>query len=288
MDIDGQNSTQEPAQFSLDPDTFKKIHPAEYHRRFLSQQVRPDGRALRKFRKVEINVGSITTANGSATVRLGHTTVVCGIKAEVAEPRPATPREGYLVPNVDFPALCSPQFRSGPPGELTQTISEYIRQVVDKSNIINLEDLGISPGNAAWVLYADIVCLNYEGNALDAALMALIAALKNVRLPKATFYDTESTVRATEEKSIPLKLNLMPIASTFGIFDGQYVISDPTDEEESLLSSQMSVILDENGVRCGMLKAGGMAMAKQTMDDCIRAARERNLDVLKVLQQLEQ
>lgn len=40
--------------------------------------------------------GSISTANGSALVRLGDTTIVCGVKAEIAEPELDRPEDGYL------------------------------------------------------------------------------------------------------------------------------------------------------------------------------------------------
>jgi hypothetical protein len=40
--------------------------------------------------------GSISTANGSALVRVGETTIVCGIKAEIAEPNIATPEDGFV------------------------------------------------------------------------------------------------------------------------------------------------------------------------------------------------
>lgn len=46
--------------------------------------------------KLKLIVGSISTADGSALVRMGDTTMVCGIKAEVAEPDAATPNEGYI------------------------------------------------------------------------------------------------------------------------------------------------------------------------------------------------
>ena len=32
---------------------------------------------------------------------------------------------------------------------------------------------------ACWVLYCDLVCLNYDGNLLDACATALVAALGN-------------------------------------------------------------------------------------------------------------
>jgi exosome complex RNA-binding protein Rrp42 (RNase PH superfamily) len=40
--------------------------------------------------------GSISTADGSALVRLGDTTIVCGVKAEIAEPDLDRPDEGFL------------------------------------------------------------------------------------------------------------------------------------------------------------------------------------------------
>ena len=42
------------------------------------------------------SVGSISTAEGSALVRLGDTTVVCGVKAEIALPALDAPNLGFL------------------------------------------------------------------------------------------------------------------------------------------------------------------------------------------------
>lgn len=57
------------------------IHPVKYYRDFLNHDLRPDGRELDQFRPVVINVDSIGTADGSSIVKIGNTTVVCGIKA---------------------------------------------------------------------------------------------------------------------------------------------------------------------------------------------------------------
>jgi len=40
--------------------------------------------------------GSISTADGSSLVRLGDTTVACGVKAEIAEPDLDAPEDGFL------------------------------------------------------------------------------------------------------------------------------------------------------------------------------------------------
>lgn len=48
-----------------------------------------------------MGVGSIGTADGSALVRLGDTTVVCGVKAEIALPELDEPNQGFLG-ELDF------------------------------------------------------------------------------------------------------------------------------------------------------------------------------------------
>lgn len=60
---------------------FRVIHPVKYYRDFLNHEIRPDGRELDQFRPIVINVNSIGTSDGSAIVKIGNTTVVCGIKA---------------------------------------------------------------------------------------------------------------------------------------------------------------------------------------------------------------
>ncbi|KAI8818353.1 ribosomal protein S5 domain 2-type protein [Fimicolochytrium jonesii] len=301
MDVDNSSGTtangavassSSAGGFSLDADTFKKIHPTEYHRRFLSQGVRADGRELLRFRKAIVTVGVISTAHGSAMVRLGDTTVICGVKAEVTEPKPAAPKHGFLVPNVDLPPICSPNSRPGPPSELAQTVSEYIDQVVKGSELLNAQDLCIEPGHAVWVLYADIVCLNHDGNILDAALIALGAALRHVRLPKATYNDElGGTVRVAEEKTIALKIRRSLVPVTFGVFDSITPLADPTFDEEPHLSSRISYILSHLSTStpsdaiqlAGLYNPGGAPVTRATMTTCLAQAKKRAKEILALV-----
>lgn len=50
---------------------------------------------------------------------------------------------------------------------------------MSRSSLISLQSLCIHPGKAVWVLYVDATCINYDGNAFDAALIAMVSALKN-------------------------------------------------------------------------------------------------------------
>jgi|SRR6267154_3392563 len=92
--------------------------------------------------------GSISTADGSALVRMGDTTIVCGVKAEIAEPDLDRPDQGFLghhsfhthnseadsmfhaVPNLDLPAICSPKFKPGPPTEEAQVLSDRLNEAL--------------------------------------------------------------------------------------------------------------------------------------------------------------
>lgn len=53
------------------------------------------------------------------------------------------------------------------------------QQNIFRSNIIPLSSLCIHRGKSVWVLYVDATCINYDGNAFDATLLAMVAALKN-------------------------------------------------------------------------------------------------------------
>lgn len=103
------------------------------------------------------------------------------------------------VPNLDLPAICSPKFRPGPPSDEAQVLSDRLNDVLvsyvslghrlstrslfcSSSGIISTRSLCIKSGKAVWVLYVDATCINYNGNAFDATLIAMVAALKNSKL----------------------------------------------------------------------------------------------------------
>ncbi|KZT70290.1 hypothetical protein DAEQUDRAFT_744783 [Daedalea quercina L-15889] len=277
-------STSKAEQDVLRAATFQRLHPRVYLERFLAENVRPDGREFHEWREVSVNVGSISTADGSALVRLGNTTVVCGVKAEIAEPELDSPEDGFLVPNLDLPAICHPRFKPGPPTEEAQVLSDRLNEVLVTSGVIPTKSLCIEPGKAIWVLYVDATCINYDGNAFDATLLAMVAALKNTRLPKATCdADTSRTVCSRKIRS-PLPVGRLPVSMSFGVFDGTHVLADPTSFEEPLLDTTLSVAVDENGglVSVTQLGLGGVGNQDVLMH-CIAAARARCSEFIGLL-----
>ncbi|KAE8350919.1 ribosomal protein S5 domain 2-type protein [Aspergillus coremiiformis] len=79
-----------PPSLSLPPSQFARLQPHAYLLAHLSPppssnqpSIRANGRAPSQFRVTSANTGSLTHTNGSAVVRLGDTTAVCGVRAEI-------------------------------------------------------------------------------------------------------------------------------------------------------------------------------------------------------------
>ncbi|RKP10858.1 exosome complex component RRP43-like protein [Thamnocephalis sphaerospora] len=267
--------------YAFSAETFKRVQPSEYYRKFLEQDVRPDGRAFSQFRKTILNAGCISTANGSAVVRIGDTTVVCGIKAEVAEPTLDQPAAGYFVPNVELGPLCSAKFRPGPPGDLAQVVSERLRKLSEE--YIAFEELCIEPEQAAWVVYADLVCLNHDGNVLDACQLALLAALKNARLPEAQIGE-DGIVRAGEAFTRAITIKRPILAATFGLYEGRSLLADPNASEEPLLDSLVTVCVDDAEHLHAVWKSNGGRCSLEQLQRCVELARIRFTELSALLE----
>ncbi|GAA5984434.1 hypothetical protein JCM11641_000136 [Rhodosporidiobolus odoratus] len=293
-----------PAASNLTPALFKRLHPKPYLERFVGEGLRPDGRptgAQAKendaWRDVSVNIGSVSTAPSSALVRLGKTSLVCGITLEIAPPELSRPNEGFIVPNVDLSPLCSPLFRPGPPADEAQVLSSRLRDVLLASNIIPPSSLAIEPGKAVWAVYLDIVCLNYDGGILDAAVLASVAALKKLVLPQATFdVDENRAICERVSETSPgqrIPFGGEPYSVSFGIFNG-HVLPDPTLFESQLCTSEVTVVLSaptdspsasfSRAPLVTIYQAGApLEHGRETLKECIKLARRRAAELRGVL-----
>ncbi|GAA5955148.1 hypothetical protein JCM21900_001625 [Sporobolomyces salmonicolor] len=285
------------AASTLTPALFKRLHPRPYLDKFIGEGVRPDGRPVGAqardqdvWRDASINIGSVSTAPSSALVRLGKTTLVCGVTLEIAPPDLATPNQGFIVPNVDLSPLCSPLFRPGPPPDEAQVLSARLRDVLLSSNVVPLSSLIIEPGKAAFVVYLDVVCLNYDGGVLDAAVLACVGALKSLVLPKATYdIDTNATIcerpSPANDSGSRIPLGSEPYSVSFGVFNGQ-LLPDPTLFESQLCSSQVTVVVaspsssSPSSLKAapllGVYQAGApLEGGRETLRQCVAMARKR-------------
>lgn len=70
-------------------------------------------------------------------------------------------------------------------------MSRILPSLCARSGALVLTDLSIEDGSFAWKLSMDIVCLSYDGNLTDAALLAGMGALMRVYLPATKRIDDE-------------------------------------------------------------------------------------------------
>ncbi len=223
----------------------------------MREHTREDGRPHPQTRPTTV-VPSVLARNtvGSAIVRLGDTKVVAGVTIQVGNPSAMAPDCGEVTLSLHAAAL-------NPSEEANES---YLKRIIQSSEIIDLTDLCIIPGKAAWRLCVNVEILNHEGNILDAAFLASVAALANVRLPTYQINpDTDqvqiiasSSEKGNYTKSLPLKN--IPIPLCVGVFvdkkkkengtdeeeESTYLLVDPSFKEEQACHGFIHVVVDSN------------------------------------------
>lgn len=285
-----------PPGLTFPPAVFAKLSPHAYLLENLlggssgstSAAVRSNGRGPSEARRAQVNATSplsrtsYVACGGSALVRVGDSTAICGVRAEtlsverIPSYRAATTvslddgdggmtrgrsseakRYDLLVPNVELATGCAPQFLPGqPPSTLAQALSTRVYSLLHSSGLVRPEALRIygesvddvgdesvaedddemeiddnSNNNAKqkrqvkafWVLYIDVLFISYDGNPFDVAWLAVLAALRDTRLPAGAYWDadTERVVCPGGPQSANITVctpGVLPVACTAVVF----------------------------------------------------------------------
>ncbi|KAL4147120.1 hypothetical protein PRNP1_010876 [Phytophthora ramorum] len=268
---------------SFSADMYRKLFPAEYMRKCLTNEVRPDSRAIEAARAVQLQTNVVHTAASSSLVKLGKTSVLTAIKLAVGTPAVATPDQGEIAVQVHLSPLCSNRFTVGRPSEESQSIGSQLTRIIVGSRVVEMENLGIVSGQAAWKLMVDVYCVDHDGNVLDAALTSVMAALKTLKLPATSINEADNVVSIVEDgDATPLRVEHSAYATTFAVVDGTVLI-DPTSDEEDLASAVFSLSYSTNGQLCGVYKAGGSIVAPSVMQQCMQIAKRSTSTMAKLV-----
>jgi len=195
-----------------------------------------DGRGLLDHRKLEVSFEVSNKAEGSARVKLGKTEVVAGVKLALGTPYPDSPDKGNLVVSSDFLPLASPRFELGPPKFDAIELPRLVDRAIRESHMIELDKLVVTPKEKVWTVYIDLYPINDDGNLIDAATIAAIAALKTAKVPG---IDKDGLVDYdTHKVALPISKETAPISFTFFKL-GNSIILDPTREEEEACEAKV-------------------------------------------------
>lgn len=290
-----------------DQQVFQKVHPHEYVRRFLSKDVRPDGRALSSARKLHMTPSSIGTSVGSAMIKLGKTTVVAGVSATLVQPPAGDPERGSLEVIVELVSTASPNYKAGRTSDEAVCLSEYVRGLI--SPHVNLVDLCVEPGLLVWNLRLTVYCLDNDGNLEDSTLLAAVGALMDVMLPNVKLIDDDESnpkgddvdmadasdgttiemqsssviAEASIDRPNSLEFETYPIPVSFAIFEGKALL-DPSLDEEAVSESKITFLFRPNGELRGVLKPGGKQISENMYLSCLAEAKSRSSFLVKQLE----
>lgn len=227
----------------------------------IAQDLRSDGRQRLQFRPISIQTGVIPQANGSARVTLGATDVIASIKGRGGE-------------------------------ELSSELSIGLQRCLlgGKSGAgagMDLSSLVLVEGKICWDLYIDGLVISSDGNLLDALAAAIKVALSNTGIPKVSVIveasaEDQLEVNVSDEEFLQFDTSGVPVIVTLTKV-GRHYIADATSEEESQMSSAVSVSVNRHGRVCGVTKRGGAGLDPSVMLDMISVAKHTSENLIAVL-----
>lgn len=249
-----------------------------YIKSLLEEGKRIDKRKLDELRDLEIEFNTAGKAEGSATVTLGKTKVLAGVKIEIGEPFPDTPDEGVLRVNAELGPIASPEFEVGPPRERGIELARVVDRGIRESEAIPLKDLCIKPEEKVLMVSLDIDILNHDGNLIDASGIASIAALLTTKLPK-----VEDGKIDRENFSDKLPIKEVPVPITVGKIK-DILIVDPCLEEENALDVRLTATSMKNGF-CAMQKGRSGSLKEEEIMKSINYSEKLGKKVRKKIKQ---
>ncbi|KAL6638514.1 hypothetical protein ACP70R_024009 [Stipagrostis hirtigluma subsp. patula] len=263
--------------------------------------LRADGRGRLQFRPVSVDTGVVPQAHGSALLRLGATKVIATVKmflaelaykAELGKPSVLHPDKGKVSISVDCSPTASPSFEGRGSEELSTELSFALERCLmgvksGAGAAIDLSSLVIVAGKVCWDLYIDGLVVSSDGNLLDALAAAVKAALSDTCIPKVNVSlsaatDVEPEVDVSDEDFLQLDTSFVPVIVTLTKVGEHYTV-DATSEEESQMSSAVSVSVNKHGQLCGLTKRGGTGLDPSVVSDVLSVAKVASQQFISLL-----
>ncbi|XP_073459546.1 exosome complex component RRP45 [Aquarana catesbeiana] len=249
----------------------------------ISERKRLDGRQTYDYRNIKITFG---TEYGCCIVELGKTRVLGQVSCELVAPKMNRPTEGILFFNLELTAMASPAFEPGRPSEIVVRLNRLLERCLRNSKCIDTESLCVQAGEKVWQVRVDLHLLNHEGNIIDAASIAAIAALCHFRRPDVSVQGEEVTVYSLEEREpVPLSIHHMPICVSFAFFQqGTYLLVDPSEREERVMDGLLVIAMNKHREICTIQSSGGIMLLKEQVLRCSKITGVKVAEITELIQ----
>jgi exosome complex component RRP42 len=200
--------------------------------------VRLDGRGLEEMREITVTKPFVTSAEGSARVRLGKTDVIVGVKIEPGTPFADRPDMGVLISNAELVPIASPDFETGPPRPPAIELARVVDRAIREAQTIDLKPLCIEAGKKVFMVFIDIHPVDYDGNLFDPCEWGALAALTVANVPWSKV--------DPDRKDERLPIQNHPVSITVAKLGGKLLV-DPSLDEEEVADARLTVSTDQNG-----------------------------------------
>lgn len=241
----------------------------------ISKGKRLDGRNLDEIRPIEIEVGLVKKANGSARVKLGNTEVVAGVKVETGEPFEGLENKGALILSAEVLPTASPYIEPGPPDEETVELARVVDRGIRESEMLDLTKLVLIPGEIVYVIFVDCSVINADGNLFDATSYAVVSALLNSKLPVFEIRDRK-VVDTAEKQNAPI--TTLPVSIT-AVRIGESIILDPTAEEEACMDARITITTNSDHNFAAIQKGSTGAFTVEQLKRAAATARIKGEEI---------
>ncbi|EEA05421.1 3' exoribonuclease family protein, putative [Cryptosporidium muris RN66] len=262
-------------------DNFISVSEQFFLENGIEQGIRNDGRDIFDFRIPLVELGVITSANGSARIRNDEVDILTTIKCEVSSPT-KNPTWGDIIINIDCP------INDKNDEDYTLDLSNTIKDLC--FNNFDLSKLCILSNYLCWNIFIDIMIISNGGNILDWLVFSIHCALRNSRIPQVTakveIEDGEEKsnlqVNPLIEEGIPFPIKGIPLVITAGYIRNK-IVWDMNIQEEACAKAIIAISVDEYGHCCGIKKLNSVCFEFPLIKTLISSANVTSNTLFNIL-----
>lgn len=240
---------------------------------------RADGRGMLDFRDIKLKTNVINKAEGSAHVVMGDTQVIAGVKMGIGTPYADSPGQGILMCGAEFTPLASPEFEAGPPSADSVELARVVDRGIRESHMVEMDKLKIDDEHV-WSVFVDIHIISHDGNLMDAAALASVAALRTAKIPK---LDRENMKIVLGEWEGSLPTVHTPINVSVCKM-GETTLLDPTFVEETVVDARLSICVREDDKICALQKQGLVGIDINEIEPMFDLAIKKSKEIRRLVQ----
>ena len=189
--------------------------------------------------------------------------------------------------------------------------SNRILRILERTLLIggamDAEALCVQSGVWVWRLHVDVSLLDDGGNALDACILAAVAALRHYRLPEVNIggggdgdtdevtgtggYQETTIIHSDDREPTPLPLHHTPLTATFALFADESgtttsvsALLDPYDREELACDGLLTWSYNKYGEMCCLDFPGGCELRPRQLMASAKLGKRRCVEICELLE----